>query len=131
MKKTIFLLFIIIVMAILVSACSSAQQSESISMTKMNKSEDAVRNSTVEISDSDEIDALKTAIRKANRLPGIVDVAAPDFTFEIGEDSYYLWIQEDAGSIMNTNDTHTLYTLQKQNAKEVYELLNRYDSFGE
>lgn len=35
------------------------------------------------------------------------------------------------GSIMNSNDTHTLYTLRKKNAKEVFKLVNRYDSFGE
>jgi len=74
---------------------------------------------------------LKTAIRKAKRLPGIVDMDAPDFSFKVGEDSYYLWIQEDAGSIMNSDDTHTLYTLRKKNAKEVFKLVNRSDSFGE
>lgn len=131
MKKQIILFFIVLVMALLVSACGSDKQVETITLYKMNSFSEADLDSKVKINDSDEIGVMKTAIKKAIKRPGISDVVDPDFTIEIGEDSYYLWIQEDSGNIMNVDDTHTLYTLQKQNVREVYGIVNRYYSIGE
>ena len=53
-------------------------------------------------------------------------MADPDFTIEVDEQSFYLWIQEEAGTIMNLEDTHTIYLLEKKNAIEVKKIVDRY-----
>lgn len=46
------------------------------------------------------------------------------FKIEIGEETYFLWIDEKSGTIMNTEDTHTIYSLSNNSIKQVNELLN-------
>lgn len=74
-----------------------------------------------------ELQTFANAIMKAKKVQGIVDVAKPDYlltiTFEDKTTSnYYLWISTDNGSIMNKEDTHTIYTLPSNIIKE----LNKY-----
>lgn len=47
------------------------------------------------------------------------------YQFSIGEESYFLWITEESATIMNTKDTHTIYTLSSSSIKEVYEFVNK------
>jgi len=37
---------------------------------------------------------------------------------------YFLWISENYGTIMNIEDTHTIYTLPETSASEVYKAIN-------
>ena len=119
MKK--FLLLLVVVIALIVSACSSGQQVESVTMYKMTSFSDADLDSVKEITDPDEIATIQAAIKNAVKQPGIVNMADPEFMIEAGEQSYYLWIEEETGTIMNVEDTHTIYSLEKKNAKEVEE----------
>ena len=82
--------------------------------------------SVKEITDLDEIATIQAAIKNAVKQPGIVNMADPEFMIEVGEQSFYLWIQEEAGTIMNVDDTHTIYLLEKKNAKEVKRIVDRY-----
>lgn len=116
---------------LLLSACTSGKQVETIRINKMKSFSDADLDSTKQITDSDEIAVFKSAINKAIKRPGIVNVADPEFRIEVDEHSYYIWIQEEAGTIMNVEDTHTIYSLPKKNAKEVYEIIVRHYQLGE
>lgn len=49
----------------------------------------------------------------------------PQYQFSIGEESYFLWITEDSGTIMNSKDTHTIYTLSSNSVQKIYEFVNK------
>ena len=57
--------------------------------------------------------------------PGIVNMTDPQYHFSIGEESYSLWITEDFGTIMNSKDTHTVYTLSSNSVQKIYEFVNK------
>lgn len=77
----------------------------------------------LELKDAEVKDIFKRAVSNAKKEPGIVNMAEPQYQFSIGEETYFLWITKESGTIMNTNDTHTIYTLSGSSVKEVYELL--------
>lgn len=63
------------------------------------------------------------AVRTAEKIPGIVDMASPHFKFELGDESYFLWIGKEGGTVMNTKDSGTAYKLTKEAASRLYDLL--------
>ena len=68
--------------------------------------------SLIVITDSEEINSIEEAIKGAEKVPGIVDVFEPHYQVNIGEKTYYLWIHnKEAGTIMDAEDTHTVYKL--------------------
>lgn len=85
--------------------------------------EDYANNSTahVEIKNEVERDIFQRAISNSEKVPGIVNMANPQYQFNRDEDFYDLWITADSGTIMNTKDTSTIYTLSSESVKEVYE----------
>ena len=65
---------------------------------------------------SKELQTFVDAIKRAEKVNGVVDVPAPDYlitlTFKDKTISKYsLWLRDGGGSIMNEKDTHTIYTL--------------------
>ena len=52
-------------------------------------------------------------------------VTMEDSEFKIGCEkvTYFLWINEKSGLIMNAKDTHTIYTLSESSTKQVNELI--------
>ncbi|MBG9587209.1 hypothetical protein [Cytobacillus firmus] len=65
---------------------------------------------------SKDLQVFVDAVRRAEKVNGVMDVTAPDFqitlTFKDKTISIYLlWLGDDGGAIMNENDTHTMYTL--------------------
>jgi hypothetical protein len=79
---------------------------------------------TLIIEDTETIEMIKEAVDNAEKQPGNVDMADPEFRIEIGEETYFLWIDEKYGTIMNTKDTHTIYSLSDNSIREVNGLLN-------
>lgn len=67
----------------------------------------------------EESEAFKTfvkAIEKAEKMPGVVDVAVPDYLLTLTFDDktkakYSLWLGMDGGSIMDEKNTHTISSL--------------------
>jgi hypothetical protein len=78
------------------------------------------------IGDSEEMRTINEAINGAKKEPGIVNMANPEFKIEFEKETYFLWISEDSGTIMNTKDTHAIYTLPKSSIKRVNELIARF-----
>ncbi|MEH7513590.1 hypothetical protein V7146_12795 [Gottfriedia acidiceleris] len=73
------------------------------------------------------IDAIKTA----NKIDGIVDVAKADYyltmSFENKTSShYFLWLSDDGGSIMNENDSNTMYRLHSDLISDLNKYINGY-----
>ena len=72
----------------------------------------------------EEIVIFKRAVKDSIKEPGIVNMANPQFQFAIDGESYFLWISEEAGTIMDINDTHTIYTISSGSHKEIYGIIN-------
>ncbi|WP_231495888.1 hypothetical protein [Paucisalibacillus sp. EB02] len=82
------------------------------------------RPNTIVIEDKETIDTVKEAVNGANKEPGIVNMADPKYKIEIGEENYFLWIDQNSGTIMNTKDSHTIYTLSDNSVEQIYQLIS-------
>lgn len=79
--------------------------------------------SLVTYTDSEAIRTIVKAFKKAKIEPGIVDMADPEYQVDFGENSYYLWVDERQGTIMDLDDTHTIYSLSEKSSKAVYKII--------
>lgn len=74
--------------------------------------------------DSQSVKTFKNAFKKARKQPGVVYMAEPHYKVILGEDSYFLWINKNHGTIMNFKDTNTIYTLSRWSAVKIGRLLS-------
>ncbi|MCR8660584.1 hypothetical protein [Paenibacillus endoradicis] len=95
-----------------------------ISITNLNG------NSDITFDDASSIDTLKSIIISAERVNGIVDMANPGFKMIVVYDNdnkqnFNLWIGKEGGksALMNTADTHTIYTLSEAMTEKLLELI--------
>ncbi|WP_442598406.1 hypothetical protein [Neobacillus sp. D3-1R] len=121
MKK--LLVGFLFILAIILNACSF-EKIDQIQVYEMESFSKVKANSFIKIEDKTEINQIRNAIASAKKQPGIVDMADPEFKIVMGKNSYYLWISKDSGTIMNLNDTYTIYSLTKFSAKRVGKILN-------
>jgi hypothetical protein len=125
MENLILKLFVPFIFIILIVGCSiSSDKIEKINIYKMKSFSVMEEDSLLTFSESKIINDFMTAFKSAKKVPGIVDMADPEFKVELGDKSYFLWISQESGTIMNVNDTNTIYTLSKSSVKTIYELLN-------
>ena len=75
------------------------------------------------IEDTEVIRTVKEAFNGAEKVSGIVNMDDPQYKVELGEETYFLWIHEESGTIMNTKDTHTIYSLSDKSVKQVSEII--------
>lgn len=87
---------------------------------------------TLVIEDRETIEIIKKAVDNAEKQPGIVNMADPEFRIAIGEETYFLWIDETAGAVMNTENTHTIYSLTYTSVNQINEIISyNYLNFKE
>lgn len=80
----------------------------------------------VTFKEKEAIRTIEEAIKGAEKQPGIVNMADPHFKMELGEETYFLWLNETSGTIMNANDTHTIYSLSKKSIIQLNEMLQSF-----
>ncbi|MED4456341.1 hypothetical protein [Metabacillus fastidiosus] len=120
----LFNISLFFIMFILLIACSN----ENIEKVNFYKTEsfsesEAEKSSLIEITDTKTINNLRKAFNSAKKQPGIVDMVSPEYKVNIGEKSYLLWISEKSGTIMDVEDTHTIYSLSNESIKSINELI--------
>ncbi|MDE5413312.1 hypothetical protein [Alkalihalobacterium chitinilyticum] len=127
MVRLSFISLFLFLIGIVVVGCSNekVEKVEKITIYKMESFSVIVEDSVVDIVEPDEIEIIQKAFNQANKEPGIVDITDPQYRVEWGENSYFLWISENSGTIMNTTNTHTIYSLTKAGAQEVFQLIDR------
>lgn len=76
------------------------------------------------LTNQEDIKTIQDAFLNADEEPGVADMSDPHFKLLVGADSYYLWIHETSGTIMNRKDTHVIYSLSQEAAEDVYKLLD-------
>jgi len=84
----------------------------------------------IDLKGSQDIAIFSKAVSDSIKEPGIVNIINPNFIFSLGEESYFLWLSEEDGSfidgkIMNTKDTHTIYSLSPSSLIEVKEFIEK------
>ncbi|MBM7095243.1 hypothetical protein JSY36_05690 [Bacillus sp. H-16] len=112
MKKPMFLLF-----ALLLSACSA--NVVEVTLYEMNSFSDVNEDSALVVTDDDDIAIFTKAVNGAKKQRGVVDMDDPHFKVEIGEEAYFLWTGTEHGTVMNTDETHTIYSLSPRAAGQV------------
>ncbi|WP_054023682.1 hypothetical protein [Bacillus sp. FJAT-28004] len=77
------------------------------------------------ITESDLIDVFKKAFEEAEPLKGIVKMAPPTYKVLIGSSEYYLLIGDDkTDSIVNLDDSHTMFRLSPSATIKIREILS-------
>ncbi len=100
-----------------------SEKIEKITIYQMKDFTEVKEDSKWELTDSAEIRVIRQAFKGAKKQPGIVNMAEPQYRLELDKNTYFLWIGEDSGTIMNVEDTHTIYSLSSKSAKRVYEII--------
>jgi hypothetical protein len=118
-----FFLLLIVFNVLLIGGCSSGNI-EKVDVYQMESFSDIKKNSLTTFSDSKVVGNFVKAFKNAKKEPGIADMADPEYKIEFGKESYFLWTSEEHGTIMNLNDTNTIYSLSKSSAKSINDLLN-------
>ncbi|MCW3490470.1 M56 family metallopeptidase [Dethiobacter alkaliphilus] len=77
----------------------------------------------LELKEAEEENIFFKAVNDAEKIPGTLNVTKPQYRFRIDDESYFLWISEEGGMIMNLKDTNTGYSLTSSSAKEIYEFI--------
>lgn len=122
--EKISLLFILVVLVLaFVGGCSSEKVGK-VDVYKMESFSVIKEDSLTTYTDSEVVDNFIKAFKKTKKVSGVADVNDPEYKVEFEGDSYYLWLGEEKGSVMNVDDTHTLYALSKRATKTIDEILN-------
>jgi hypothetical protein len=81
--------------------------------------------SAVAFADSTDVRIFNEAVKTAVKEPGIANMSDPMYKVTVGEESYFLWLINGHGTIMNTKDTHTIYSLLDQPTKTIDQLFTK------
>ncbi|RAP77237.1 hypothetical protein DL346_01675 [Paenibacillus montanisoli] len=115
----------ILILSSLLIGCTN-EKIEQLNVYEMESFQETNLDSLKVIPDPTDISIFNTAFKRAKKNPGIADMADPHYKVELGKETYFLWITEESGTIENVNDTHTTYSLSKESAGEVYQLMKSY-----
>jgi hypothetical protein len=69
------------------------------------------------LEDKEIIKKIEEAISGAEKVPGIVNIADPEYRIELEDKDYFLWINGRSGTIMDNEDTNTIHSLSKSSIK--------------
>ncbi|TYS67440.1 hypothetical protein FZC76_12670 [Sutcliffiella horikoshii] len=136
MKKISF----IIIFALLLMACSVDKTAEvkqtidQITIHQMENFSQVKDDSEKILTIQEHIKRIQNAFSSAKKEPGVVEMTDPHYKVKLNGETFFLWIHESSGTIMNTKDTHVIYSLSEEAATEVFKLLeNVYggDKVGE
>ncbi|TFD96965.1 hypothetical protein [Jeotgalibacillus salarius] len=120
--KKMDLVVVVVFALFLVGGCTS-EDIEKVDVYEMESFTVIKEGSLTSYTDPEVVGEFVNAFKKAKKEPGVVEMIEPEYKAEIGEESYYLWICTEYGTIMNLEDSHTTYTLSKKSAKKIFDLL--------
>lgn len=114
---------IILIFTLFTLTSCSFEKIDEIYLFEMESFSVVKEESLIILDEQTEINHLRNAIDSAKKKQGIADMADPEYKIEIGKNTYYLWISEDSGTIMNLENTYTIYSLTKYSAKRVDKII--------
>lgn len=121
-------------MLFLLTGCFNSYEAKVIELYEFNNFLAVDGSLITVIEDEESIDTILTVLHSADRQSGAVDMVEGDYSMllhtEDGEEEgIHLWLGEDGGSMMETADTHTLYTFSASSSKELMELFDMDNNF--
>ncbi|OZM56325.1 hypothetical protein CIB95_12995 [Lottiidibacillus patelloidae] len=96
---------------------------ESMNIYKMKSFSVTSKNSLREINDTKIINIFYEAINNASIISDSTDMVDPQYKIEIGNDTYFLWLYENSGILMNDKDSHTTFSISEKSVKEINSVL--------
>lgn len=111
--------FLILISISLVGCQKDSESLEKITIEPMESHLE-----TLVIEDTETIEMIEEAVSNSKEQPGIVNMEDPEFKIEIGEETYFLWVDEKSGTFMNTKDTHTIYSLPVSSIKQINNIIS-------
>lgn len=121
--KIIFVLTIVLFTFIALTGCNNSTEIKEVKLYEMNDFDQEKENSLKTFNKSTEIKAFEEAFKQMKKQPGIVDMIEPEYKVEIGNKTYFMWLSEEVGTVMDAADTNTVYTLPEKTADSLKELL--------
>ncbi|MGJ7922597.1 hypothetical protein [Neobacillus sp. LXY-4] len=127
-----FCIYMLILLLLVTVGCSDKKASETenkdvkpektiVEVERLNRLEE----NPVEFTESLDIKIFTEAVKTAVEQPGIANMSDPMYKVTVGEESYYLWLIKGDGTIMNTKDTHTIYSLLDQSTNAIDQLFTK------
>lgn len=125
MKKYLIISITFVAFIFILGSCSKeTKQVSEVNVYEMESSSEVKEDSLITFTEEKVIKQFEKAFSSAKKQSGIVDVADPEYKVELDGKSYFLWLRQDGGTIMNVEDTNTVYSLQEKHAKSINDLLN-------
>ncbi|MFF2890806.1 hypothetical protein [Paenibacillus sp. NPDC057967] len=127
MKKVWFASMVVFILGLFASGCaansSNIKEERTVSLYEMSGFSAVKEGSQRVVTDTEEIAMWHKAMTDSVQQPGIVNMADPHYKVDLGEQSYFLWIEKNGGTVMNVKDTHTIRRLTPKYAKTVYDAI--------
>ena len=115
---------VFVLMILLAAGACSNDTIENVDVYEMAGSSESKQKTLITFTDSEIVDIFVMAIKSAVKEPGIVNMSNPGHQVNVDGKTYFLWIDKDSGTILDSNDTNTIYSLSQESAKTIYDLLN-------
>lgn len=129
--KNLSVVFIVVGLSLVGCSQEKAETIETVATNTsetngtVSKSPSETRMETLNLKEANEIALFNKAVNGATKEPGIVNMANPHYRFSIDGKSYFLWIDAISGTIMNTKDTHTIYSLSITSVQDINDFINK------
>jgi hypothetical protein len=117
-KKTMYSSLLAIFVLLSIVGCSS-ENIEKVSIYETESYSKVKEDSLVIITDERIVNDFVEGFRSAKKSSGEVNMADPQYKVELGKEAYFLWINEEHGTIMNVKDTHIYYTLANSSVEKI------------
>ena len=124
MKKTLISIISLVTFIFILSGCSGIKKVSEVNVYEMESFSEVKEGSIATFTGKNEIKQFKKAFSSAKKQPGIVDMADPQYKVELGEKSYFLWLSQEHGTIMNVEDTNTIYSLKDNSVENLNNFFN-------
>ena len=132
MKKYLFISIFLFAFLATLSGCSKGMKEvKEVNVYEMESFSEVKEDSLVTFTDEKEIKQFNKAFNSAKKQPGIVDMADPQYKVELGGKSFFLWLSQDHGTIMDVENTHTIYSLTDKSVENVNNLFRLMGAIAE
>ncbi|PKH10317.1 hypothetical protein [Planomicrobium sp. MB-3u-38] len=81
----------------------------------------------IELKTDESIDIFKKAVFNAEKDNSVIEITHPKHSFALEKETYYIWIFNENGRIMNTRDVYSSYLLNDESFKEIKSYLSSTD----
>ncbi|HZK46976.1 MAG TPA: hypothetical protein VFC64_03465 [Atopostipes sp.] len=138
MKKFYRFIVSILLIPLILIGCQSTVDDETpndeiskVSLSNSNTIGQINTNFFTVYEDEEVLETFQNIFTSAVKQEGIVDIAEPEFDLEViykegNKQEYHLWLGEkdEQSTLMQVEDTHTIYTISEEATNQLIDLVN-------